>query len=106
MLVQNSSQRSYTKRVLDMCHELHTVDAKRGLFECQGFLLDASQCDVIACECEGFDPYFDCIHVAALGYALDHQVTPPTGEGVLISLPMPNPLDAILMVKGGDALVL
>lgn len=105
MLAQASAPRSYTQRVLDTCERLHTVDAKHGLYECDGFLLNASERDLIACECEGFDPYLDCIHVAALGYALDFGVTPPTGEGVLIALPLPNSFDAILFVKGGDAIV-
>ena len=105
MLAQSSSQRSYTQRVLDMCQQLHTVDARKGLYECEGYLLDASQCDLIACECEGFDPYSSCIHVAALGYAIDEGVTPPMGEGVLISLPLPRSLDALLLVKGNDAFV-
>lgn len=105
VLAQQVSPRSYTKRILDTCERLHTVDAAQGLYECDGFLLDASQCDLIACECEGFDPYLDCIHAVALGYALDNRVTPPMGEGILISLPLPNSIDAILLVKGGDAVV-
>lgn len=105
MLAQELQPRSYTQRVLDATHRLHTVDAASGVYECDGYLLDASRNDLIACECQSFDPYFDCIHSAALGYVLDSGVNPPAGEGALIPLPLPIPFDAILLVRGGDALV-
>lgn len=61
----------YTKKILDLAKQVHTLNAAAGYYELEGFAVKMAENELPRCECNDFQADKECKHLDAVWFAVD-----------------------------------